>query len=323
MLEVADVCLRPAGDDAPAAIGFSHQFKPGEITVVLGANQSGKTDLCRLIAGLNTRASGKVMLDGAELTDVPTRTRPVGMVYQAFVNYPNFTVAQNIASPLRARVKSGAEADAVVADIAARLGIEELLSRYPHELSGGQQQRLAIARALAKQARVLLLDEPLVNLDFKLREALEIELRELLHGLGTVVIYTSSDPRDAFNLGDHLLLLDEGNKVQAGTPLQVYRAPSTPRAMELLAEPGVNYFHDQGAQCALRPEHVRVHRQADADDVLTFDMSVSACETNGDESFVHGRVADQEWVVRSGGMLGVAAGEPLTLYASAADVVRF
>lgn len=323
MLEVAEVRLGADLTDSDTEVGFEHQFAAGEITVVLGANQSGKTDLCRLIAGLHTQARGNVWLDGAALSDVPTKRRPVSMVYQAFVNYPNFTVAQNIASPLRARGQGAADIEVRVLDLAVRLGIDALLHRYPHELSGGQQQRLAIARALAKQARVLLLDEPLVNLDFKLREALEVELRELLHAAGTVVIYTSSDPRDAFTLGDKLLLLDAGHKLQAGTPMQVYTSPVSVRAMELLAEPGVNYFHHQGAACALRPEHVRVDAPPAAAERLSFDMQVTACETNGDESYIHGRVGEQEWVVRSSGMLRLSAGESLTVYAAAADMVRF
>ncbi len=322
MLEVEQVCLRPGEDDNAEAV-FAHTFAPGEISVVLGANQSGKTDLCRLIAGLNTRARGNVCLDGQSLTGASTRQQAVGMVYQAFVNYPNLTVAENIASPLRARRLSAAQIDERVTDLATRLGIVTLLDRFPHELSGGQQQRLAIARAMAKQARVLLLDEPLVNLDFKLREALEIELRELLHAAGTVVIYTSSDPRDAFSLGDQVLLLDAGHKIQAGAPLEVYTQPASFRAMELLAEPGVNYLQQHGVLCAVRPEHVRVQQIENDAQPLQFNMRVTAYETNGDESFIHGRVEEHDWVVRSSGMMPVAAGDALTLYASAGDVVRF
>ena len=324
MLELADVCLRPGqGSEVEAGV-FEHSFAPGDITVVLGANQSGKTDLCRLVAGLNTRARGTVLLDGVELTGVPTRQRPVSMVYQAFVNYPNLTVAQNIASPLRAQGKQAAEIKASVADLSARLGIDRLLSRFPHELSGGQQQRLAIARALAKQARVLLLDEPLVNLDFKLREALATELRELLQATATMVIYTSSDPRDAFGLADQLLLLDRGRKLQTGTPMQVYTTPANFRAMELLAEPGINFFHDSGAQCGLRPEHVKVGSESTAHDTLRFDLRVTACETNGDESFIHGRMSEFEWVVRSSGMVSnIMPGDSLVVTAAPADVVRF
>ena len=214
MLEIADVHL-----NADCTEGFEHTFVAGEIAVILGSNQSGKTDLCRLIAGLHTQAHGEVRLDGEDLQGLKPQNRPVSMVYQAFVNYPNLTVHENIASPIRAQKVPTGERNSRVAELAGQLQLSELLDRMPHELSGGQQQRLAIARALAKSARVLLLDEPLVNLDFKLREILEYELRDLLRATNTIVIYTSSDPRDAFSLGDQLLLLADGRKVQAGPPI--------------------------------------------------------------------------------------------------------
>ena len=210
MLELDDVQLGAGG-----AEGFAHSFATGQTTVVLGANRSGKTDLCRLIAGLHTSARGTVKLDGVDLAALSPRRRPVSLVYQAFINYPNLTVRGNIASPMRAQRLPTAEREKRVHELADMLQLPDLLDRLPHELSGGQQQRLAIARALAKDARVLLLDEPLVNLDFKLREALEHELRSLLRQMSTVVIYTSSDPRDAFALGDEVLLLAAGRKLQA------------------------------------------------------------------------------------------------------------
>ena len=318
MLELADVRL-----SSDSAEGFDHSFPAGEIAVVLGANQSGKTDLCRLIAGLNTRARGEIRLDGTEIGGVKPQHRPVSMVYQAFVNYPTLTVRDNIASPMRARRMPATARRSRVNEIAAILQISELLERLPHELSGGQQQRLAIARALAKDARVLLLDEPLVNLDFKLREALEYELRDLLRTTDSVVIYTSSDPRDALALGDQLLLIANGQKVQAGTPIDVYRRPMSFVAMELLAEPCVNRFTRAGKPCALRPEHVGVGESPNVADAIKFDMSVTACETNGDESFVHGRVGEHDWVVRCHGMLDVRVGSSLELHARPADVVSF
>jgi len=319
MLEVSNICLRPAD-----SVSFAHTFAAGEISVVLGANQSGKTDLCRLVAGLNTRASGNVCLAGNNLDRVSPRLRSVSMVYQAFVNYPNLTVFDNIASPMRARKQSAQTIVQAVNDLAEKLRISELLERFPHELSGGQQQRVAIARSLAKQAQVLLLDEPLVNLDFKLREALEVELRDLLRATNTVVIYTSSDPRDAFNLGDQLLLLADGEKVQTGTPLEVYQKPTSMVAMELLADPGINRFSRDGTSCALRPEHIGVHDgESTSAGLISFDMLVTAYETNGDESFVHGQVEAQEWVMRSRGMLPVHAGQRLTVAAASQDVVHF
>lgn len=324
MLELTDVRLH---SDLPEEDAFDLAFAPGEISVVLGANQSGKTDLCRLIAGLNTQARGRVVLDGADLTDLGPRRRPVGMVYQAFINYPNLSVFENIASPLKAKGATRREISSRVVELASKLQIGDLVARMPEELSGGQQQRLAIARALAKDARVLLLDEPLVNLDFKLREALEVELRELLQASNTVVIYTSSDPRDAFSLGDHLLLLDRGVKVQVGTPISVYRSPQNMVAMELLADPAVNRFEQSGAVCAVRPEHVSVPDETadipkDADN-LQFNMLVTGYETSGDESFVHGRVDEHDWVVRTRGMLQVIAGQQLSLLAREQDIVRF
>lgn len=318
MLEVSDVRI-----NANCTEGFSHSFSAGEIAVVLGANQAGKTDLCRLIAGLNTRARGEIHVDGLDLGALKPRRRPVSMVYQAFVNYPNLTVAENIASPMRARRMNATTRRSQVSELAAMLRISDLLQRLPHELSGGQQQRLAIARALAKKARVLLLDEPLVNLDFKLREALQHELRDLLKADNTVVIYTSSEPRDAFALGDQVLLLADGRKVQSGAPIEVYRRPNSFVAMELLADPCINRFTRDGKTCALRPEHLDVSGATNAATTIGFDMSVTAYETNGDESFVHGRVDDREWVVRFNGMREVRIGSRLNLHASPADVVHF
>ena len=318
MLELSNVHLSHDGIEP-----FAHTFRAGEITVVLGANQAGKTDLCRLIAGLHTEARGTLRLDGTPLDELGPRQRPVSLVYQAFVNYPNLTVAENVGSPLLAKRVPSSELHARVSEIAALLQITDLLQRFPHELSGGQQQRVAIARALAKDARVLLLDEPLVNLDFKLREALETELRDVLKATGTVVIWTSSDPRDAFALGDQLLLLNDGRKVQAGTPIDVYNEPGSFAAMELLAEPAVNRFERDGKSCALRPEHLSPGEDPGGTDQLEFTMTVTACETNGDESFIHGQVENNNWVVRCRGMQHVHTGSSLPLVARADDVRSF
>lgn len=318
MLELTNVRLRADHPD-----GFDHHFEAGQISVVLGTNQSGKTDLCRLITGLQTAARGRIRLDGTDWDKLSPQQRPVSLVYQAFVNYPNLTVSENIASPLRARRLSSGDIKSRVTALAENLQISELLQRLPHELSGGQQQRLAIARALAKDARVLLLDEPLANLDFKLREALEYELRELLIETKTVVVYTSSDPRDAFTLGDQVLMLEDGRKIQAGAPIDVYRSPNNIAAMELLAEPFVNRFADRGRSCALRPEHLVIGAAGAANTAIDFNMHVTAYETNGDESFIHGVVNENDWVIRCHGMQKADIGSALNLHAQLADVVRF
>ena len=160
---------------------------PRAVTVLLGATQAGKTSLMRVMAGLDAPSRGRVFADGADVTGRPVRERNVAMVYQQFINYPSMTVAQNIASPLKLRRESGI--DARVRELAAKLHIEPFLDRLPAELSGGQQQRVALARALAKNAPLMLLDEPLVNLDYKLREELREELSLLFAtGESTVVL---------------------------------------------------------------------------------------------------------------------------------------
>ncbi len=318
MLTLSQVKLLP-----DATQPFSQTFAAGEITVVLGANRSGKTNLCRLIAGLDTEARGEVRVDGADIGGLSPQRRSVSLVYQAFVNYPNLTVEQNIDSPMRAQGLSASVRRERVEELATILQISDLLDRLPNQLSGGQQQRVAIARALAKSARVLLLDEPLVNLDFKLRETLEAELGGLLRATDTIVIWTSSDPRDAFTLGDRVLLLSQGLKIQDGTPIEVYRTPTSFDAMALLAEPDINRFSQDGHECALRPEHVAIDPGSALVDTLHFAMTVTACETNGDESFIHGRVSDRDWVVKCRGIQALPVGTSLALFAQADDVRRF
>jgi len=189
----------------------------GEINVLIGPTRAGKTTLMRVIAGLDRPTQGQVIDGGQDVTGVSVRRRDLAMVYQQFINYPSQTVFENIASPLRIAGKlSESEIDARVRDISTRLHIEQLLQRMPAELSGGQQQRTAIARALAKGANLLLLDEPLVNLDYKLREELRTELRELFAGSGTTVVYATTEPQEALTLGGHVIVMNEGRVQQHG-----------------------------------------------------------------------------------------------------------
>jgi len=330
VLNVERVCL-----DGNEATAFDHSFPPGEMTVVLGGNLSGKTNLCRLLAGLPTQACGDVSFNKQRLTHLPPQQRSVAVVFQAFVNYPNWTVAQNIASPMIAQGLSREVQEQKTRTLAQTLGIGDFLDRNPDELSGGQQQRLAIARALAQQADVLVLDEPLVNLDYKLREALILELKTLLAETRSTVIYTSSDPRDAFALGDQVLLLQQNQKLQSGTPLQVYQYPSSLPAAHLMSDPGVNPVptpeHTRpGESHAARPEHIRLGTETaeQSGTELRFDMQVDSVERSGDETFLHGKVCDpqrpeatEHWVVRRSGMHSVEAGQVVALYVRRDDIL--
>ncbi len=317
MLELRDLVLKSGADP------ISHTFAGGRITVVLGRNHSGKTLLCRVLAGLAEPAAGGMFLEGRSLAGVGPGPRPVALVYQAFVNYPDWTVFQNIASPMVAAGETKAAIDVRVRDIASRLGLTALLDRYPAALSGGQQQRLAIGRALAKSARLLVMDEPLVNLDFKLRESLQLELAQLLHDLDLAVVYTSSDPRDAFAVGDDLVLMADHGVLQSGEPLEVYAAPVSPAAADLMCDPRANRLPDGAG--LIRPEHLSLARGAE-DDRL-FDIEVIGCETNGSETFLHcrpdGLSEDDHWVARLEGLVRLAPGDRQTLFAPADNVLRF
>ncbi|MDE2413988.1 MAG: ABC transporter ATP-binding protein, partial [Comamonadaceae bacterium] len=186
----------------------------GAVTVLLGATQAGKTSLMRIMAGLDKPSQGRVLVDGRDVTGVPVRERNVAMVYQQFINYPSLTVAQNIASPLKLRGEKNIEQR--VRQIAERLHIDMFLQRLPAELSGGQQQRVALARALAKGAPLMLLDEPLVNLDYKLREELREELTQLFAAGDSTVVYATTEPGEALLLGGYTAVLHEGELLQYG-----------------------------------------------------------------------------------------------------------
>lgn len=189
---------------------------PGAVTVLLGATQAGKTSLMRLMAGLDVPSKGRVLVDGVDVTGTPVRERNVAMVYQQFINYPSMTVFQNIASPLKLRGESAATVRAKVQALAEKLHIEVFMERLPAELSGGQQQRVALARALAKGAPLMLLDEPLVNLDYKLREELREELSQLFATGGATVVYATTEPAEALLLGGYTAVMDAGELLQYG-----------------------------------------------------------------------------------------------------------
>lgn len=294
------------------------RFESGTLNVVLGRNRSGKTALCRLLAGLTTGAAGRVLLDGRDLSELSLAARPVALVNQAFVNYPHWTVRQNLASPLRAQGRAKAEIETTVASVAEKLQLQAFLERLPDQLSGGQQQRLAIGRALAKGARVVVMDEPLVNLDYKLREALELELAELLSQEGVTLIYTSTDPKDALLLADQVLLLEDHQVLQIGSAEAVYLNPVSEAAAHLLSDPGVNQVNDQGL--LVRPEHL--HLQTPDGECESYGVNVEAVETNGSQTYLHGRYQQRQWIAKLAGMHRFEAGTTVRLHARRQDLLQ-
>jgi glycerol transport system ATP-binding protein len=218
-------------DLALAAEGFN---------VLLGATGAGKTTLMKIMAGLDRPTSGRVWMDGRDVTDVSPQRRGVSFVHQFFINYPNMTVWENIASPLRVAGIPAAEIAARVDRAAELLRLGPFLKRRPAELSGGQQQRTAIARAIVKDARLVLLDEPLANLDYKLREELRDQLPALFAGRGATVVYATSEPSEALMLGGHTATLHEGRITQFGPTAEVYRSPADAASAGVFSDPPIN-----------------------------------------------------------------------------------
>ena len=319
---------------------------PRAVTVLLGATQAGKTTLMRVMAGLDKPSAGRVLADGVDVTGRPVRERNVAMVYQQFINYPSMTVADNIASPLKLRRESGI--DARVQALAAKLHIEPFLQRLPAELSGGQQQRVALARALAKNAPLMLLDEPLVNLDYKLREELREELSALFANGDSTVVYATTEPTEALLLGGYTAVLDAGQLLQYGPTAEVFHRPKSMRVARAFSDPPMNLIEARGAAngvtlpsgltlavalpdstptaggqaltVGIRASALRVHPR---NDDVSLPGLVELAEISGSDTFVHVETAIGEVVAQLPGVHVLTLGAPITLYLSMAQVYVF
>src|ERR1700753_2229096 len=227
-------------DGIPTIRDVSLTLEKGTLSVLLGPTLSGKTSIMRRLAGRDKPPTGRVLVDGEDVTGLDVRRRSVAMVYQQFINYPSLSVYENIASPLRVQGKPRAEIERRVAEAARLLRLEPFLTRTPLQLSGGQQQRTAIARALVKGADCVLLEEPLANLDYKLREELRTELPRIFEASGAIFVYATTEPSEALLLGGRTVCMWEGEALQAGETPLVYRRPDTLRGAQVFSDPPLN-----------------------------------------------------------------------------------
>jgi glycerol transport system ATP-binding protein len=226
----------------PLVKNISLEVNDGDFSTLLGQTGAGKTTLLRIMSGIERPDSGRVIVDGLDVTGVQVRKRDVAMVYQQFINYPSMTVYENIASPLRvSKTKlSESEIDTKVRSVAELLNIGHVLTHYPQEVSGGQQQRTAIARALVKEASLILLDEPLANLDYKLREELRGELKRVFRERKGAIVYATPEPIDALAMGSHVGMMHQGDLLQYGPVEEVYKNPLTVEVGEYFSYPTMN-----------------------------------------------------------------------------------
>ena len=225
ILVVKDVWKRFG--DVVALKGVSLKVKRGSYVVILGPSGCGKTTLLRIIAGLYEPDTGEVWIDGVKVNGVPPHRRGISMMFQNYALFPHMKVIDNIIYGLRVRGVDREKAEAKAREIAKMLGIEELLNRYPHELSGGQQQRVALARALVIEPKILLLDEPLSNLDAKIRAKVRVDLRRIQKELGITTIHVTHDQEEAMSVADEIVVMNAGRIEQVGTPEEIYFKPST------------------------------------------------------------------------------------------------
>src|SRR5438876_4495487 len=219
---------------------ISLAVETGEIVVVFGASGTGKTALLRLIAGVEEPTRGSIAIGGTEMSGIPPEERDIGMAFQNFALFPHLSAYENVASPLRARGESKARIDKRVHSVAELLKIDHVLSHAPRELSNGQKQRTALARALAASPKLLLLDDPLRNVDAKLRFEMRLELPRLLRQAKSTVLYVTQDYKEAMALADRIAVLAEGRFIQIATPADIYRNPATVGVARLFGDPTIN-----------------------------------------------------------------------------------
>src|SRR5437867_12163115 len=243
-------------DDVRAVDGIDLVAMEGEFLVLLGPSGCGKTTLMRMIAGLERPTSGDIVIDGNIVTDLPPRARNVAMVFQSYALYPHLTVEKNISFPLRAVGLPKDETRKKVEWAAQMFGIHQFLDRKPRQLSGGERQRVALARAVVREPVVFLLDEPLSNLDAKLRNSARDELKQFQRSLGTTTIYVTHDQAEAMGLGDRIAVLSGGKVRQVGKPVEVYDDPADTFVATFIGSPPMNLVPRDGELVGFRPEHL-------------------------------------------------------------------
>lgn len=323
------------------------ELRSGTMNVLLGPTSSGKTSLMRLMAGLDVPNTGQIFWNGQDVTGMRVQDRRVAMVYQQFINYPSMTVYDNIASPMRLMGKTAAEIDAAVKKAADLMKLGPFLARKPLELSGGQQQRCALARALVKDAGLVLLDEPLANLDYKLREELRAEIPKIFEEAGSIFVYATTEPEEALLLGGNTATLWQGRITQFGLTPDVYRHPIDATTARVFSDPPMNFLQlvkagnvlrfgndrtmdatgdwaklpDGPYQAGFRANHLELTPHVAG--AIEFQSKLMVTEITGSETFVHLDHHGERWVGLVHGVQKLALGQRLPVYLDPAHVYIF
>jgi sn-glycerol 3-phosphate transport system ATP-binding protein len=337
-IEVVD--LRKSYASSEAVQGICFAVEPGTLTVILGPSGCGKSTTLRLIAGLETANSGKILIGGRDVTACPPAQRSLSMVFQSYALFPHLTVAENIVFGLRVRRVAAAERTRRLQKAASLLGLQQLLERKPSQLSGGQQQRVALGRAIIAETPVCLMDEPLSNLDAQLRQEMRTEIRSLQKKLGITMVYVTHDQIEAMSLADQVIVMRGGRIEQATTPSALYGRPQTSFVAGFVGTPPMNLIRlqdsDAGAIVAgtpgpavfegggadillgVRPEDLTIDN-----DVGLVDATVTSAEYHGADTVISVRIGTELVLVRKNGEVRAQAGECVRVGWAAAAMHAF
>jgi multiple sugar transport system ATP-binding protein len=313
------------GENAPVLTGIDLAIQDREFMVLVGPSGCGKSTLLRMIAGLEEITSGTISIGDRVVNDVPPKDRDIAMVFQSYALYPHMSVRENLEFGMKLRKTPKAEMDRLVAEAARILGIEEFLARRPKELSGGQRQRVALGRAIVRKPAVFLFDEPLSNLDAKLRVQMRAEIKKLQHRLQVTAVYVTHDQVEAMTMGHRIAIMHQGTLQQVGTPLEVYERPANLFVANFIGTPPMNLVRatvgDGGATlqargfvlpapaacrealatrvgktvvAGIRPENVVDAGRSTRGATAPLELVADLVETLGDEVVVHGRQGEDE-----------------------------
>lgn len=284
--------LKKHYDQVKAVDDVDLEISDGEFLVLLGPSGSGKTTLMRLCAGLERPTAGRLLINGQVVNDIPPRERGIAMVFQSYALYPHKTVFKNISFPLTVERLDKKEIIKKVEWAAGLLGIGHLLDRRPAQISGGEKQRVAIARALVRTPEVLLLDEPLSNLDAQVRQAARVELKKFHQEIGVTTIYVTHDQAEAMGLGDRIAVMKSGKIRQIGTPDDIYQNPADTFVAGFIGIPPMNFVEQNGVIVGFRPEAFHPADPARAGDRITFRFKILRVENLGSNKLAYGTIGD-------------------------------
>jgi len=326
-IELVDV--KKVWGDTVAIEDISLTAQEGRFLVLLGPSGCGKSTTLRAIAGLETVSSGRVLIAGEDVTQLPPAKRHLSMVFQSYALFPHLSTAENIVFGLKVRSVAAHEREKRLADVAELVGLSGLLNRKPSQLSGGQRQRVALARAIIAENHICLMDEPLSNLDAKLRHDMRVEIRNLQLRLGMTVVYVTHDQTEAMSMADKVVLMRDGRIQQEGTPENLYAKPATTFAARFLGTPPMNLLElvdgpdgaqidgadgasvlsgpGAGLQLGIRPEDIELRDQGD------FYVELVAADYLGADTIVTARLGGQSLLVRVPGRVRIAQGERAAL----------